>query len=160
MRKAFFAIIGEASVYRMRKSSGYQEFLAYVAAVGRKTMERRGNLGRPFLMVYYEETKLISNWQLKYSFSSLLRRGSFSGETARKRGIKKSGTRGGALNFSSPHSPYRKDERELCGGESTFSAILVQQQNIPLYFSFPSQVVSYILVTQITTLHFTESPET
>ena len=27
-------------------------------------MERRGNLGRPFLMVYYEETKLINNWQL------------------------------------------------------------------------------------------------
>ena len=27
-------------------------------------MERRGNLGRPFLMVYYEETKLIHNWQL------------------------------------------------------------------------------------------------
>ena len=24
----------------------------------------RGNLRRPFLMVYYEETKLISNWQL------------------------------------------------------------------------------------------------
>ena len=97
----------------------------------------------------------------KYSFSSLLLRGSFSGEMARKRGIKKSGARGGALNFSSLHSPaYRKDERELCGGESTFSAILVQQRNIPLYFSFPSQVVSYILVTQITTLNFTESPET
>ena len=27
-------------------------------------MERRGNLGRPFPMVYYEETKLINNWQL------------------------------------------------------------------------------------------------
>ena len=28
-------------------------------------MERRGNLGRPFLMVRdYEETKLINNWQL------------------------------------------------------------------------------------------------
>ena len=41
-----------------------QKFLAYAAAVRRKTMERRGNLGRPFLMVYYEETKLINNWQL------------------------------------------------------------------------------------------------
>ena len=66
-----------------------------------------------------------------------------------------------SLNFSSPHSPaYRKDERELCGGESSFSVFLVQQQNIPLYFSFLSQAVSYILVTQITTLNFTESPET
>ena len=53
----------------------------------------------------------------------------------------RAGGAGGTLNFSSPHSPaYRKDERELCGVESTSSAILVQQQNIPLYFSFTSRV--------------------
>ena len=57
-------------------------------------MERRGNLGRPFLMVYYEETKLINNWQLDRVLV-LSSAGSFSGETARKRGIKKSGARGG-----------------------------------------------------------------
>ena len=66
--------------------------------------------------------------------------------------LKNRGREGGALNFSSPHSTaYRKDERELCGGESSFSAFLVQQQNVPLYFSFLSQAVSYMLVTQITT---------
>ena len=75
---------------------------------------------------------------------SLLRRGSFSGETARKRQkerkkaeIKRAGARGGRWEVSparfrfpsphlpralfpgpSPHSPaYRKDERDLCGGE-------------------------------------------
>ena len=65
-------------------------------------------------------------------------------------------------------SAYRKDERGLWAGESTFSAILVQQQNIPLNFSLTSPVCiskisqadSYILVTQITILRFTESPET
>ena len=124
-------------------------------------MERRGNLGRPFLMVYYEETKLISNWQLN-TVLALSSTEAPSVEKRRENGeLKNRGPAGGAVNFSSPHSPaYRKDEKELCGGESTFSAILVQQRNIPLYFSFPSQVVSYILVTQITTLNFKESPET
>ena len=93
-------------------------------------------------MVYYEETKLISNWQLNTVFAlssaeapSVVKRREY-GE------IKKSGERGGGtLNFSSPHSlAYRKDDRELYGGESTFSAILVQQQNIPLYFAFTSRV--------------------
>ena len=116
-------------------------------------MERRGNLGRPFLMVYYEETKLISNWQLNRVLV-LSSAESPSVEKRRENGELKNRRReGGALNFSSPHSPaYRKDERELCGGESSFSAFSVQQQNIPLYFSFLSQAVSYILVTQITTL--------
>ena len=115
-------------------------------------------------MVYYEETKLISNWQLN-TVLALSSSEAPSVEKRRENGeIKKSGARGGGggggLNFSSPHSPaYGKDERELCGGESTFSAILVQQQNIPLYFSFTSRVCilkisqadSYIQVTQITT---------
>ena len=124
-------------------------------------MERRGNLGRPFLMVCYEETKLIKNWQL----NSVLALSSAEAPSVEKRRenreLKNWGREGGALNFSSPHSPaYRKDERELCGGESSFKAYLVQQQNILLYFSFPFQAVSDILVTQITTLNFTESPET
>ena len=124
-------------------------------------MERRGNLGRPFLMVYYEETKLINNWQLNRVFV-LSSAEAPPVEKRRENGeLKNRGSEGGALNFSSPHSPaYRKDERELCGGESSFSVFLVQQQNIQLYFSFLSQAVSYILVTQITTLNFTESPET
>ena len=124
-------------------------------------MERRGNLGRPFLMVYYEETKLINNWQLNRVLA-LSSAEAASVEKRRENGeLKNRGCEGGALNFSSPHSPaYRKDERKLCGGESSFSAFLVQQQNIPLYFSFLSQAVSDILVTQITTLNFTESPET
>ena len=124
-------------------------------------MERRGNLGRPFLMVYYEETKLINSWQL----NRVLALSSAEAPSVEKRRgngeIKNRGLEGGVLNFSSPHSPaYRKDERELCRGESSFSAFLVQQQNIPLYFSFLSQAVYYMLVTQITTLNFTESPET
>ena len=65
-----------------------------------------------------------------------------------------------------PSLPERRELR--AAGESTFSAILVQQQNIPLNFSLTSRVCiskisqadSYILVTQITTLRFTESPET
>ena len=100
-------------------------------------MERRGNLGRPFLMVYYEETKLINNWQLNRVLALSSARGSFSGERRENGELKNRGREGGGLNFSSPHSPaYRKDERELCGGESPFSAFLVQQQNIPLYFFF------------------------
>ena len=124
-------------------------------------MERRGNLGRPFLMVYYEETKLINNWQLNRVLA-LSSAEAPSVEKRRENGqLKNRGRQGGALNFSSPLSPaYRKYERELCGGESSFSAYLVQQQNIPLYFSFPSQAVSDTLVTQITTLNFTESSET
>ena len=124
-------------------------------------MERRGNLGRPFLMVYYEETKLLNNWQLNRVLA-LSSAEAPSVEKRRENGeLKNRGREGGSLNFSSPYSPaYRKDERELCGGESYFSAFLVQQQNIPLYFSFLSQAVSYMLVTQITTLNFTESPET
>ena len=124
-------------------------------------MERRGNLGRPFLMVSYEETKLINNWQLDRVLV-LSSAEAPSVEKWRENGkLRNLGREGGALNFSSPHSPaYRKDERELCRGESCFSAFLVQQQNIPLYFSFLSQAVSYILVTQITILNFTESPET
>ena len=97
-------------------------------------MERRGNLGRPFLMVYYEETKLITKRQLNRVLA-LASAEAPSVEKGRENGELKN--RGGALNFSSPHSPaYRKDERELCGGESSFSAFSVQQQNIPLYFSF------------------------
>ena len=112
-------------------------------------------------MVYYEETKLINNWQLDRVLV-LSSAEAPSVEKRRENGeLKNRGRDGGALNFSSPHSPaYRKDERELCGGEGSFSAFLVQQQNIPLYFSFLSQAVSYIVVTQITTLNFTESPET
>ena len=115
-------------------------------------------------MVYYEETKLINNWQL----STVLALSSAEAPSVEKRPengeINNRGREGGALNFPSPHSPaYRKDERELCGEESSFSAFLVQQQNyifLSLYFSFLSQAVYYMLVTQITTLNFTESPET
>ena len=112
-------------------------------------------------MVYYEEAKLINNWQLDRVLV-LSSAGAPSVEKRRENGeLKNRGREGGALNFSSPHSPaYRNNERELCGGESSFSAFLVQQQNTPLYFSFLSQAVSYILVTQFTTLNFTESPET
>ena len=74
-------------------------------------MERRGNLGRPFPMVYYEETKLINNWQLDrvLVLSSLE---APSVEKRRENGeLKNRGREGGALNFCSPHSPaYRKDE--------------------------------------------------
>ena len=115
-------------------------------------MERRGNLGRPFLMVYYKETKQISNWQLNRVLA-LSSAEALSVEKRRENGeLKNRGRERGALNFSFPHPPaYRKDKRELCGGESSFSAFLVQQQNIPQYFSFLSQAVSYMLVTQITT---------
>ena len=124
-------------------------------------MERRGNLGVRFSWSIYEETKLINNWQLDRVLV-LSSAEAPSVEKRRENGkLKNRGREGGALNFSSPHSPaYRKDERELCRGESSFGAFLVQQQNIPLYFSFLSQAVSYILVTQIATLNFTESPET
>ena len=69
-------------------------------------------------------------FSVQYGYS-LFRRGSFSGETARKRGkqrengkIKKSGLCGGLLPqlpralfpFSSFRSPW-KDESDLCGGE-------------------------------------------
>ena len=88
-------------------------------------MERRGHLGRPFLMVYYEEAKLINNWQLDRVLV-LPSTGAPSVEKRRENGeLKNRGREGGALNFFSSHSPaYRKDERELCGGESSFSAFL------------------------------------
>ena len=91
-------------------------------------------------MVYYEETKLISNWQLNTGLA-LSSAEAPSVVKRRENGeLKIGGARGGTLNFSSPYSPaYRKDDRELCGGESTFRAILVQQQNIPLYFAFTSR---------------------
>ena len=91
-------------------------------------------------MVYYEETKLISNWQLN-TVLALSSEEAPSVVKRRENGELKLGGARGTLNFSSPHSPaYRKDERELCGGESTFSAISVQQQNIPLNFSLISRV--------------------
>ena len=77
-------------------------------------MERRGNLGRLFLMVYYEETKLINKWQLNRVLA-LSSAEAASVEKRRENGeLKNRGREGGALNFSSPHSPaYRKDERKL-----------------------------------------------
>ena len=58
-------------------------------------MERRGNLRCPFLMVYYEETKLISNWQLN-TVLALSSAEAPSVEKRRENGeIKKSGARGG-----------------------------------------------------------------
>ena len=98
-------------------------------------MERRGNLGRPFLMVYYEETKLINSWQL----NRVLALSSAEAPSVEKRRgngkIKNRGLEGGVLNFSSPHSPaYRKDERELCRGESSFSA--ATKYTTIFFFSF------------------------
>ena len=57
-------------------------------------MEKRGNLRRPFLMVYYKETKLISNWQLN-TVLTLSSAKALSVEKRRENGeIKQSGAPG------------------------------------------------------------------
>ena len=65
-------------------------------------------------------------------WNSLLRRGSFSGETARRRGRERSPRAfvsllpsSRALLFPSPYSSsYRKEERDLCGGESCWKMLV------------------------------------
>ena len=74
-------------------------------------------------MVYYEE-KTDKQLATKYSFSSLLRRGSFSGETTRKRGIKKSGVRGGAPLISPLPTPQPTGRTTESSAEER--ALLVQ----------------------------------